>query len=342
MAAKLPNIQELVQAGINPKTGLPLKMDTPCELHQSMVNMLRVIDEQDAVNRYTWYNLPDTLDGELLERILYYKGQAMFFYMPQNDQFYFLPYALDGTIDVYGRFTGVTPLPFTGTDPWIKGLVKTPVYDLPIGIDIDTYENSCVLLHDYCKGISQTITPRSALNAPLVNVEAECIPLMRTSLIGRCGTAGMRVNNQDEYSNVEAMSNATYNAALSGKRWVPVVGSVDFQTMDTTAPGQPTEFMQAMQSLDNLRLRALGLSNGGMFEKQGTILQSEADAAGSNTDRIYQDGLRIRQNFCNTVNAIWGLGIWCESNEMMMDMPEQAPDQEEEAPVSNEEVPQDE
>jgi hypothetical protein len=25
-----------------------------------------------------------------------------------------------------------------------------------------------------------------------------------------------------------------------------------------------------------------------------------------------QDGLSIRQNFCNICNSIWGLGIWCE------------------------------
>ena len=25
-----------------------------------------------------------------------------------------------------------------------------------------------------------------------------------------------------------------------------------------------------------------------------------------------QDGLSIRQNFCNIVNSIWGIGIWCE------------------------------
>ena len=35
-----------------------------------------------------------------------------------------------------------------------------------------------------------------------------------------------------------------------------------------------------------------------------------------------QDGLSIRQNFCNIVNSIWGLGIWCEPSENIngMDM----------------------
>ena len=75
--------------------------------------MLRIIDEQDAINRYKWYNLPDGLDSHLLERVLYYKGQGVFFYAETIGKFYFLPYALSGNIDIYGRFNKVTPLPLT-------------------------------------------------------------------------------------------------------------------------------------------------------------------------------------------------------------------------------------
>ena len=31
-----------------------------------------------------------------------------------------------------------------------------------------------------------------------------------------------------------------------------------------------------------------------------------------------QDGTSIRQNFCNIVNSIWGLGIWCEPAQNVM------------------------
>ena len=30
---------------------------------------------------------------------------------------------------------------------------------------------------------------------------------------------------------------------------------------------------------------------------------------------VYQDGLAIRQNFCNIVNSIWGTSIWCMPSE---------------------------
>ena len=45
---------------------------------------------------------------------------------------------------------------------------------------------------------------------------------------------------------------------------------------------------------------------------KGTILQSEADYANANTGLILQDGLKLRQDFCNIVNSLFGLRIWCE------------------------------
>ena len=76
--AKLPDINTLIQAGINPKTGLPIKLgdEDKYTLKSEIKKNLRIKDEQVALNRYKWYNLPSGLDGQLLERILYYKGQA--------------------------------------------------------------------------------------------------------------------------------------------------------------------------------------------------------------------------------------------------------------------------
>ena len=113
--ARLTDPTMLIQAGIDPATGLPIKAKEgkSCNLKLDIKKQLRIMDEQDAINRFTWYNLPEGLNSRLIERILYYKGQGMLFFL--NDKFYFLPYALDGTIDVYGRFMSVTPLPFNGT-----------------------------------------------------------------------------------------------------------------------------------------------------------------------------------------------------------------------------------
>lgn len=321
------DINLLLQAGINPKTGLPLKFDNfidDGDLVRSIKGVVSVIDRQDAVNRYEWYNLPKGITSELIERILYYKGSAIFFYMSENNSFYFLPYALDGDIDIYGRYLEVTPLPFAGpsatTDdsgkarPWIKGYRKKVIYEVPIDY-IPDIDKSCVILRDYINGIEQNNQPRFILNDGLVSLESQMLPFLRTALLGLTGISGLRVNSEDEQSNVKAAAQSVKQAALSGNFWIPVVGGLDFQNFDKPNIGDANQFLLSMQAIDNLRLSALGLKNGGLFEKQGTILQSESDMANSNTDLILQDGLSIRQDFCNIVNKVFNLHIWCEAKE---------------------------
>ena len=324
--AKLPELTMLYQAGINPKTGLPLKVGSnPCTLKDDIKKFLRLIDEEDAVNRYTWYNLPCNITSQELERMLYYRGQLAFFYMKDLDEFYFMPYALDGTIDFYGRFNTIHPIPMTsGTDDangkaqaeYLAGLKLKCVYGIKIdGVDdIDLY-NSCVLLHDYTKQLSQTIISRQVVNEPLLDTMAECIPYLRTSLILGTGINGMRVADADQEDSVLDAARSLENAALTGKPWIPIVGAAEFQELTPGSAMKSEEFMLAMQSLDNLRLSGYGLMNGGLFEKKAHILESENAVNQSNVGLVLQDGLSIRQNFCNIVNSIWGLGIWCEINE---------------------------
>ncbi|MBQ5473687.1 MAG: hypothetical protein IIT65_03105 [Lachnospiraceae bacterium] len=50
--ARLPQLDVFYQAGIDPKTGLPIKFSSKCNLKEDVKKFLRVVDEQDAVNRY--------------------------------------------------------------------------------------------------------------------------------------------------------------------------------------------------------------------------------------------------------------------------------------------------
>ena len=113
--ARLPDIKTIIQAGIDPKTGLPIRLGKgdPKNLDTDLLQFFRIIDEQDAVNRGKWYNLPNGITSQELERLLYYKGQLAFFYFEELDSFYFMPYALDGTIDFYGRYNIIHPVPMT-------------------------------------------------------------------------------------------------------------------------------------------------------------------------------------------------------------------------------------
>lgn len=342
---KMPAMYDLdayYAAGINPQTGLPIKAGDnglSCISKSDIKKQLRILDEQDAVNRFTWYNLPSGLNSRLMERILYYKGQAMFFKI--KDNFYFLPYALDGTIDVYGRFTEVTPLPFNGSTkakdgkelPWIPGLKRKVAYDIQMPEDYVSeegeinwdkieadQENYCVLLKDYTEQISQTNISRQILQDPILDVMADMFPFMRTALLNGTGVQGMRVNSQDEYANVEAASRSVNRAALEGKKYIPIVGNVDFQDLAGGELAKAEEFLLAMQSLDNYRLSLYGLDNGGLFQKKSHVLEAEQAMNTGTTGLVMRDSLQNRQDFCNIVNSIFGLQIWCEPSEVVMGM----------------------
>lgn len=327
----------LIQAGIDPKTGLPIKYISgmECLKKSDIKKQLRIIDEQDAVNSFTWYNLPDGLNARLIERILYYKGQGALFYF--NEKFYFLPYALSGTIDVYGRYMGITPLPFNGTSndggkkdsPWINGLVFDPVYDVLLPEDYEEdedanlmtmLEKSCVLLKDYTEQISQTNISRQILDDPILDMMAECLPFMRTALINATGVQGMRVNTENEKTEVYAANNAITRAALEGNSKVPIIGSVDFQELTGGQIAKAEEFLLAMQSLDNYRLSLHGLDNGGLFQKRSHMLEAEQEMNAGNVGLVMRDRLQCRQEFCNIANSIWGLDMWCEISETVIGM----------------------
>lgn len=328
--AKMTDIGTIIQAGFDPKTGLPAKFGAAddANLKQQIKAEIYKNDRQVALNRYVWTGLPQGLTSQLMERILYYKGQAAMFYMEADDKFYFLPYALDGTIDVYGRYTGITPLPFAGgttsdgkDKPWITGLTREPIYE-PIleAITPKDYTGKCVLFYDYSHGLSQTIIPMVQLQEGIIDTMAECIPYANTALANATGIMGMKVNNQDEQANVQNANNQVKNAALTGKRYIPIVSNnaIEFQEL---APGQVAkveEFLMALQAFDNFRVSNYGVDNGGLFQKKAHMLEAEQEMNAGNVGLIMDDGLILRQWAAICANSLWGTNIWCEVSETVV------------------------
>lgn len=324
----LPNIEHYIGIGVDPKTGLPMKAISSDKkgLKEAIKRQLRIKEENEFVNRFVWYNLPSNVDSAMLERMLYYKGQLCFFYSKELEEFFFAPYALNGTIDYYGRYNSIRPVPWNegtteDTDKAQAELFADMKYKVKYGIvtdeemDIETFENSAVILRDYTNQFSQMNISRQILNDNLLDAMAECIPLMRTRLILGTGVKGVRVNDADQADSVKDGAKSLENAAMTGDAYVPIVGNIEFQELSDNAAGKSEEYMLAYQSLDNFRKETLGIPSGGVFEKKAHTLESEQAMNGSNVDLVLADGLQCRQNFCNIVNSIWGLGIWCDINQ---------------------------
>ena len=138
---------------------------------------------------------------------------------------------------------------------------------------------------------------------------------MRTALLMGTGIKGIRVQDADQEASVAEGARNMVDAALKSYPYIPIVGSVEMQELTDGNVTNAQDYLLAMQAIENLRLSTYGIDNGGLFEKKAHTLQSEADINGGPVGLVLQDGLSIRQNFCNIVNSIWNLGIWCEPAE---------------------------
>lgn len=333
---KMYDLEMYIQAGIDPKTGLPTRVSNLIETidKADIKRQLQFVDKTDALSRFTYYNLPKGITADLIERIIYYRGQAILFHI--GEKHFVLPYALDGTIDMYGRFEEVTPLPFNGSqedkdneNPWIKGLTFRPMYEVPDFFEYmdkspeelqEIIDKSCVIIRDHTIDISQTNISRSVMQDSVLNVMSDCIPFMRTALVNSTGVMGMRVDGADEAANVYAASDAINMAALTGQKYVPIEGPVEFQELTGGQVAKGEEFFLAMQSLDNYRLSLYGLDNGGLFQKKSHMLEAEQEMKAGATSLILEDALRCRQEALTIYNAINGTSMWVEYSENVLGM----------------------
>ena len=325
----LPDIATIVKAGINPKTGFPYKMDGifRSETKDAIKKSLRIKDEQAALNTFKWYNLPSNITGQELERMLYYRGQLAFVYLKDLDEFYFMPYALDGGLDYYGRYRKIKVIPYNSSTESKSKLTAQEAYLSTLSFDVkygavlpedlteeDLY-SSAVLLCDYSKQMAQQIIPRSQVNDPIIDIESECYAYMRTALLMGTGVRGVRVNDSDQSESVEEGARNMTHAALECEPYVPITGSIEFQELTNGSVTNAEDYQLAMQSIDNYRLSTHGIDNNGLYEKKSHMLESEMSMNGGTVGLVLQDRLTLRQNFCTIVNSIYGTSIWCEPSE---------------------------
>ena len=328
----LPDIKTFIEAGINPKTRLPLKLGSPFvadpELKSNAKRNFRIQDEQRAVNSFKWYNLPAGLSSQELERLLYYRYTLCFFYMPQLKEFYFMPYTLKGTLDFYQRFNSISPVPMCESDKqgelYNRQLKVLSQYVFEVQKDVVVFANeitpdkltrTAVILRDYTNQSGQLGEPRASLNEHLLDLKADAECFLRTNLLLGAGIQAMRVKDADAYSQVNTAAQLMYKSAVEGNPYIAITSPVEFQELQPSSTMKASEFFLAMQSIDNMLLASHGIENTGMYEKKSHILESENQVNSSSASLTLMDRLAQRQNFCNIVNSIWNLGIWCELSE---------------------------
>lgn len=303
--------------------------------YDSLFAIMREQNMIETFERYMWINIPFGLTQDLIERLLFFRGKGVLYFNDKVEKFQFLPFALNGVIDEYGRFTKCNTLPFTGVDEEDnsknrsgKKKMQTLVYeDLEIVYDLPYNEETFkmarekktvgIILNDNSLAVSQQPIIRSNYVKPVLHMMATLMQIINTAMYGNADHNVLQVENESEYDSIKQQIDAINFDILRGRRFTPVIGKLPITPLKTSNTANLEGLFGTFNSLTNFLKSITGVANAGVFDKKAHLLQEEQKLNGSNSDDIYYNGLRLRQEFCLMVQAYYNYPIWCESKRGM-------------------------
>lgn len=303
--------------------------------YDSLYSIMREQNMIETFERYMWTDIPFGLTQDIIERILFFRGKGIFYFNDKIEKFQFLPFSLNGVIDEYGRYTRCNTLPFTGTDEETKDKkVKKPrilvyedleiVYDLPYNSEMFEKARKMktvgIILNDNSLAVSQQPIIRSNYVKPVLHMMATLMQIINTAMYGSADHNLLQIENESELASIQNQINAINADILRGNRFTPIVGNLPITPLKTSNTANLEGLFGTFNSLTNFLKSITGVANAGVFDKKAHLLQEEQKLNGSNSDDIYYNGLRLRQEFCLMVQAYYNYPIWCESKRAMSEV----------------------
>lgn len=300
---------------------------------------LKKIDFQQFITRFKWNNLPYGLDSELVEKVLYYHGSAMFFYFQEMKSFYFLPYAMSGDklstgIDFYGRFKKIMPYSFNGStstkeqassnqkksslDILLSKQIKNNIIDIPM-VDNkedaeEIYNNGAVICWNSTPGLSYFVESRKDVGEYYIEYMIRILIQTQTALINSSGFNFISSKNQSYNDILQAQLDAINEDRLDGGQLIAVISDMlgDITNIQSNAPSAIADFWASFQSADNLRLKALGIGNDGVMQKSQYQNIQEQSMDINDSMQVYLNEFMERIKWASICNSIWGLQMYPE------------------------------
>lgn len=333
---------DITQKQAKRSVGIPVSTPTNGINYANFVNLeasqrleqyrqsMRLIDFTQGVNRFWWRKCPKGLKSYIIERVLYYRGQGMFYYDDTLKRYLFLPYTMtsegNSTIDMYGQYQLVKPLPFNGksenqkksnkkdaTSVYLGTITRIPVYDkdeLLDWIEDKGLEwckiNLCVIIRDSTQQISEYSTPKAISQKSWIHAQAELPIFFRTALLKALTPKIMNISDQGVLDSVLAELRTIEASIIGGKTIIPVTSSLDISDIDssTNVDRLIESVMKSYDSMDSIRKSHLGLNSNGAFQKQSGMKASEQLALGS-INMVNLDGLFNRQESLELIKILF-------------------------------------
>lgn len=300
---------------------------------------LKNIDYQQYITRFKWNNLPDGLDSELFERIMYFSGSAMFFYIKELNRFYFLPYGMSGEgtqtgIDFYGRFNRLKPYSFNGStdgsgekkadnkrtnqaDLYLSTQIRDNIKDIPM-VDNEAdakkiYEEGAVICWDMTPQLAYFVDSRNRISQSYIKYLVQVLIQTKSALINASGFNLFSTDSETE-NDIMQMQIDAINADREKGKLSAVVSKLlgEITNLQSNSPNAMSDFWSSLVSVDNLRLKSMGIRNDGVIQKSQYQNIQEQSIDINDSMQVYWNSFMERIKFSAIVNSIWGLDIYPE------------------------------
>lgn len=252
-----------------------------------------------ATNRYKWKGLPDNITSDLIESMLYYKG-CVCMYM-RGGTMYVLPFVNSGEINIYGRFTEITPIAFNGKD------TRQP-YKLNVNTDgIYNDKANAIILYDSQPQINGSIVSKCAL---LQQLNSNCSDILNMIMQNIKNSNKKLLFPCEDETQANQLRLDLDNAFGSTDNYIVVnkgsLGDFKPQVMNNDISLVSQSLFEAWQSFNNLRCTLMGIENNGVFEKKERVITDETRGDTIQPKLALNNGLEMRKLAIKQFLSIYG------------------------------------
>lgn len=275
----------------------------------------------EYVSRFKWEGLPPGLNANLIETMLYVKGQLAMFKLA--NKYYILPFAYSGDINHYGVQTELIPLSYSGTienkDKDTKEFADAKqaiMYEGMVEEGIDESEIA-IILKSHSSTLLNRVIPMVAITDEMRRKLVEKLVMVRNNLILSQPMKYVSVATEAKAKAMQVQIDNMITDILNGNIIQTVVGDMVMSNINSEASKLSQQDMwSSFASLDNLRMEIMGILNNGVFEKRERNLTDEVAGKQTVSKLILDDALNMRKEFCKLCKIYFGLDIKVELSDM--------------------------
>ena len=175
------------------------------------------------------------------------------------------------------------------------------------------YENGAVICWDYTPGLAYWADSRNRISRSYVKYMTKVLIQTKSALINASGFNLFAADGEQDNALMQ-MQIDTINEDREDGQLAAVVSKMlgNIENIQSNAPAAMQDFWASLQSVDNLRLKSMGIRNDGLQQKSQYQNIQEQSMDINDALQVYLNRTMERVKFAAIVNSIWGLDIYPE------------------------------